>query len=522
MNLKPLASLAFAVALACAQSPARALDLKQALEAASRQDAQLASARAQVETVRERVPQAAAGLLPTVSGITNINRQTVDTSLGARRESTPRQFAISLSQPLLRMDRFETLEQSKLAVAQAEAALEASRQDLIVRVAAAYFDVLSAQDTLAAVRAQKRAIALQLESAKRNFQVGTATITDQQEAQARADLTDSQEIAAENDLGNKRNGLAILTGRPITEMSTLDGLRSGLALLPPEPAQDEAWTERARIENMSVRQAAIALEVSRREINKARFGHWPTIDLVSSASRNESFAVGLTAANINSMSFGLQLAVPIYAGGAITGRVREVVAASEKAVADLEVARRSADLTARQLLRKVTSGLAQVRALEAAERSSQLALDSNLLGYQVGVRINIDVLNAQQQLFSTRRDLALARYTVLVDGLRLRQSVGGLDENDLTAVNGLLAAFSAAPDSAGAFPGSSTATSTSTSRSTSTSPSTATPAATAPVTPPSVTTMSPQAIAGSTPLVSPPVVNAPVKPARTAKDKPKP
>jgi outer membrane protein len=226
---------------------------------------------------------------------------------------------------------------------------------------------------------------------------------------------------------------------------------------------------------------------------------------VSSASRNESFAVGLTAANINSMSVGLQLAVPIYAGGAITGRVREVVAASEKAVADLEVARRSADLTARQLLRKVTSGLAQVRALEAAERSSQLALDSNLLGYQVGVRINIDVLNAQQQLFSTRRDLALARYTVLVDGLRLRQSVGGLDENDLTAVNGLLAAFSAAPDSAGAFPGSPTATSTST------------PAATAPVTPPSVTTMSPQAIAGS-----PPVASAPVKPARSAKDKPKP
>jgi len=518
MNLKPLASLAVAVALACAQSPARALDLKQALEAASRQDAQLASARAQLQTVRERVPQAAAGLLPTVNGITNINRQTVDTSLSTRRESTPRQFAISLSQPLLRMDRFETLEQSKLAVAQAEAALEASRQDLIVRVATAYFDILSAQDTLAAVRAQKRAIALQLESAKRNFQVGTATITDQQEAQARADLTDSQEIAAENDLGNKRNALAILTGRPIPEMSTVDGLRSGLALLPPEPAQDEAWTERARSENMSVRQAAIALEVARREITKARFGHWPTIDLVSSASRSESSTLGVTAANINSMSFGLQLAVPIYAGGAITGRVREVVAASEKAAADLEVARRSADLTARQLLRKVTSGLAQVRALEAAERSSQLALDSNLLGYQVGVRINIDVLNAQQQLFSTRRDLALARYTVLVDGLRLRQSVGGLDENDLTAVNGLLVAFSPTTDAAGTVAGSSATTSSQTSN----TPYSATPAATAPVTAPSVTTMSPQTTVGSKPPASAPAAGAPVKPARAAKDKAKP
>jgi outer membrane protein len=500
------------VALACAQSPARALDLKQALEAASRQDAQLASARAQLQTVRERVPQAAAGLLPTVSGITNINRQAVEvaTSPSTRREFSPRQFAISLNQPLLRMDRFETLEQSKLAVAQAEAALEASRQDLIVRVATAYFDILSAQDTLAAVRAQKRAIALQLESAKRNFQVGTATITDQQEAQARADLTDSQEIAAENDLGNKRNALAILTGRPIPEMSTLDGLRPGLALLPPEPVQDEAWTERARSENMSVRQAAIALEVARREITKARFGHWPTIDLVSSASRSENSSIGSSPpVNINSMSVGLQLAVPIYAGGAVTGRVREVVAASEKAVADLEVARRSADLTARQLLRKVTSGLAQVRALEAAERSSQLALDSNLLGYQVGVRINIDVLNAQQQLFSTRRDLALARYTVLVDGLRLRQSVGGLDENDLSSINALLTAILPAAEAAGTVTGKSTSIST--------SPSAAPPAATAPVAAPSVTTVNPQPIDAN-----PPMAIAPVKPSRGAKGKPKP
>jgi outer membrane protein len=285
-------------------------------------------------------------------------------------------------------------------------------------------------------------------------------------------------------------------------------------LLPPEPAQDEAWTERARSENMSVRQAAIALEVARREINKARFGHWPTIDLVSSASRSENSSTGLTTpANINSMSVGLQLAVPIYAGGAITGRVREVVATSEKAAADLEVARRSADLTARQLVRKVTSGLAQVRALEAAERSSQLALDSNLLGYQVGVRINIDVLNAQQQLFSTRRDLALARYTVLVDGLRLRQSVGGLDENDLSSVNALLTSVLPAAEAAGTVAGKSPSASNSASSSASAAP----PAATAPVSVPSVTTVNPQPIDAN-----PPVAIAPVKPGRGTKGKPKP
>lgn len=509
MKLKPLATLSLAALLVSAQPTVHALDLRQALEAAARQDTQLASALAQLRTVRERVPQAAAGLLPTVNGITSINRQTVDTSLSPRRESTPRQFSLSLNQPLLRMDRFETLEQSKLAVVQAEAALEASRQDLIVRVATAYFDIVAAQDALAAVRAQKRAIALQLESAKRNFQVGTATITDQQEAQARADLTDSQEIAAENDLGNKRNALAILTGRPIAEMSTLDGLRPGLTILPPEPPQDDAWTERARAENLNVRQSAIALEVARREITKARFGHWPTIDLVSSATRSESSTVGLTAANINSMSVGLQLAVPIYAGGAITGRVREVVAASEKAIADLETARRTADLTARQLLRKVTSGLAQVRALEAAERSSQLALDSNLLGYQVGVRINIDVLNAQQQLFSTRRDLALARYTVLVDGLRLRQAVGGLGDTDLMAVNTLLMPFSPTADAAAGGPAGDGLPIL--------SGSSATPAATGPISTPSVTAGSVQA---NEPVK--PSTGLPVKPARRAKGKPTP
>jgi len=444
MKRKPLAALPLALMLAAVQPCAFGLDLRQALEFAQAQDAQLASARAQLQTLREKVPQAAASLLPNVSSTVTVNHLTLNTqSIGAaasvRSELTASQFAISLNQPLLRLDRFETLEQSRLTVMQGEAALEAARQDLMVRVASAYFDVVAAQDALAAVRAQKRAIAEQLASAQRNFQVGTATITDQQEAQARADLTDSQEIGAENDLGNKRNALAVLTGRPLIEMNTLDGLRPGVAMLPPNPVQDEAWTERARADNLSVRQSALSLEIARREINKARFAHWPTIDVVGSANRSERSTVNPAIAQSNSMALGLQLAVPIYSGGALVGRERETVAASEKASADLENARRTADLSARQLVRKVISGLAQVRALEAAERSSQLALDSNLLGYQVGVRINIDVLNAQQQLFSTRRDLSLARYTVLVDGLRLRQAVGGLSDEDLNAVNALLA-----------------------------------------------------------------------------------
>ena len=428
--------VAASLALACAHA-AHATDLGQAFRDAFANDAALQSVRAQLAATREKVTQARAGLLPGVAATGALSHQLVDSSAAPSREFTGQNYAVSLSYPLYRLQNVEAYEQSKLSVVLTEAQEAQAEQDLILRVSQAYFDVLAAQDNVATIRAQKRAITEQLASAKRNFEVGTATITDQQEAQARFDLSVAQEFAALNDLEVRRSALSQLTGKPVGNLNTL---RSGVALQPPQPARESDWIAGARDANLLVRQAKIASEIAAREIDRQRYAQRPTLDVTGSIghSRNgSSSSVGVSA---TSAAIGLQFNMPLYTGGAIDARVREALALREKSAFDLENARRQAEQGARQAFLGVNSGLAQVSALEAAEKSSQLALDSNLLGYQVGVRINIDVLNAQQQLFTTRRDLAKARYDVLVNGLRLKSLAGALGEDDLRVVNALLEA----------------------------------------------------------------------------------
>jgi outer membrane protein len=359
--------------------------------------------------------------------------------LDSSRSSTSRGYTVSLSQPLFRWANWEQYQQGKLSVAASEAQFAQAEQDLIVRVSQAYFDVLSAQDVLASVQAQKTAITEQLASAKRNFEVGTATITDTHEAQARFDLAVAQEFAALNDLEIKRTALEQIIGKPAGELASL---RPGLALAEPQPAQIDKWVKSAESRNFGVLGQQFALEFAQREISKSRAGHLPTVDLVASRSHNNqngSTFTTTTGSLSDSSSIGVLWNIPLFAGFAVTSRVRETIALEEKARADLENARRTAIQTARQAYLGVNSGLSQVKALEAAEVSSQSALESNRLGYQVGVRINIDVLNAQQQLFSTRRDLAKARYDTLVNGLRLKSAAGVLKEEDVVEVNALLA-----------------------------------------------------------------------------------
>ncbi|KAA0218507.1 MAG: channel protein TolC [Lautropia sp.] len=429
-----LKALAAALALGAA-APSFALDLMQAWRAALASDAQLASARSQLEATRERVPQARAGLLPAVNATAAVMPQSVDPGVGPSRDFTARTYAIQLSYPLLRLQNVESFEQSRLQVAAGEAQYAQATQDLALRLSQAYFDVLAAQDNLDTLRAQMRAISEQLAAAKRNFEVGTATITDQQEAQARYDLASAQEIAARNDLEVRRAALAQLIGQPVGE---LDVLRPGLALEGPQPAREADWVRDARDNNLAVQQQRIAGEIARREIDRQRYGHYPTVDVVGSLQRAENAAYNFVGMRTDSAVLGLQLSIPIYAGGGIEARVREATASHARSQSDLEHARRQAEQGARQAYLGLNSGLAQVNALEAAERSSRLALESNLLGYQVGVRINIDVLNAQQQLYSTQRDLARARYDALLNGLRLKATAGALGEADVAQVNALL------------------------------------------------------------------------------------
>ena len=437
-----LLTVALAAAFAAQAGPAAAaMDLMDVIRAATEIDPVVASARAQLAAIQERVPQAQAALKPTLNATANANFNVLDTSVARTRDWDAQSLGLLASVPVYRPANREVVRQSELSVQVAEAQLAQARQDLILRVSQAYFDVLAAQDSLAVVRAQKQAIGEQFASARRNFEVGTATVTDQQEAQARLDLTRAQEVSFENDLEVRRALLAQLIGKPAEDLHTL---RRNVEVKAPEAEREGEWASIARAQNYQVRQAELSGEIARREIERQRFGHQPTLDLVTQANagRSANGATSTAAVGIRSQSalVGLQFAMPLYTGGAVDARVREAIALQDKTQFDLENARRVAEQAARQTFLGVKSGLEQVRALTAAERSSQLALESNQLGYQVGVRINIDVLNAAQQLFSTQRDLARARYDVLLNGLRLRNTAGDLSESDIAQVNGLLEA----------------------------------------------------------------------------------
>ena len=439
MGCFPLLSLSFALAAASVM-PAQAQSLLALYESASGYDAVWQSAKAQYDANLFRAEQAKAGLLPTANLATGVSQARFDNSSPAIGRSFGNQNAtLSASQPLFRPANIATYQQGRRGVELAQAQLQAAGQDLIIRVSQAYFDVLAAQDTLAFVRAQKVAVNEQLAFAKRNFEVGTSTITDTREAQARFDLVVAQEIAAENDLRVKKLALDTLVGRTDANPSALV---IPLALPPLEPADVNAWVQQGEASSPQVQQARTNVEIAQLETEKAKAGHLPTVDLTASynisRSPNGSAQSALNSRS-NNAQVGVSLNLPLFAGFATQNRIRETLSLEERANADLEGARRNVAQSTRAAYFGVVSGQGQVRALEAAEASSQSALEANRLGYQVGVRINIDVLNSQSQLFQTKRDLAQARYNVLLGDLKLRQANGTLTPQDLARLNALLA-----------------------------------------------------------------------------------
>ena len=435
---------AAAALLLCAAPAAWSFDLLTVYKEALANDAVYASARYSLAAGQERYPQGLAAILPTVSA--SMNTQFSDASIASRatgvapvgRGFNNNGYSITLSQPLFRWQNWQTFEQGKLQVAQAEAVYAQAGQDLIVRTAQAYFDVLAASDTLAVATAAKTAISEQLAQAKRNFEVGTATIVDTHEAQSRFDLATAQEISARNEVETRRTALQQIIGKPAGDLLKL---RPDVRVPPPVPAVIDKWVEASEANNYSVRAQDFGIAVARRTIEIQRAGHYPTLDVSASHSFSASTGSALspTGSDNTVNAIGLTLAIPIYSGGGVNSRVREARALEDKARADLENVKRSAAQNARQFFLAVTNGLAQVRAFEAALVSSQSSLDSNKLGYEVGVRINIDVLNAQQQLFTTQRDLARARYDTIVNSFRLKAAAGGLTEEDVAAINALLA-----------------------------------------------------------------------------------
>ena len=429
--------IAGAAALALGLAPtARAQSLLELYDAAHGFDATYLAARALADSARYRVEQVEALNRPSAAATASIGNSRTDLPVLGSSNGASRQAGVNGRYPLLNRANSATIAQARKSLDATQADLDSAEQDLILRVAQAYFDVLAAQDTLGTTRASKAAITEQLASAKRNFEVGTATITDTREAQARFDLASAQEIAADNDLRTKRIALDQLVGRAGVAPRPL---RTPVVLPDTAPANPDEWVTSADAQHPSVLRARVGLEVAQLETTKARAAQLPTIDAVASigGSYSRGAAVALPG-TISTASLGVQLNWPLYTGGAVQNRIKETLVLEDKSRYDLEAARRSVAQGTRVAYFGVQSGLAQVKALEAAEASSKLALEATQLGYKVGVRVNLDVLNAQTQLFQTRRDLDKARYDVLVGGLRLRQAAGRVTPDDVAATDRLL------------------------------------------------------------------------------------
>ena len=400
-------------------------------------DAALASARAAYQAGQEKMPQGRALLLPTLDlGASTIwNKEEIQargTGVTTDYNYNSNGAKLTLMQPIYRRQNWAIYEQGKLQSAVAEIQYAAAQQGQILNVAQAYFDALLAQDNVALAGTQKKAIQEQLDQAKMSFEVGTATITDTHEAQARFDLANASEIAALNELEIRQRALEKIIGKLPGPLATL---ATELSLQAPEPNDISKWVEAAEQDNLLVQAKRIGAEIANQEVERNRGGHHPTLDLVATYGDSGLSGGRFGAYDTKAATIGLQLGLPLYQGGATSSRVREAVANQEKARQDLTLEVRQSALSTREAYLGVTSGAAQVRALEQALVSSQSSLDSTRLGLEVGVRTNVDVLNAQQQLFSAKRDLYKARYTYLVSRLKLKSAAGTLAEDDLQQVN---------------------------------------------------------------------------------------
>jgi outer membrane protein len=439
MKLKPLSLLLSFFAASAVQGA----DLLDAYRAAQKQDAVFASARAVHRAGQEKLTQGRSLLLPSVNLTANstFNDITSNSPTNIRfglpnpynSRYNSHGYSISLVQPLFRVQNWLAYTQSELQVVMADAQYRSAEQELVLRVAQAYFDVLMAQDNVQLAEAQKTAIAEQLAQSKRNFEVGSATITDVHEAQARHDLISSQQIAAQSHLLVKQRALQQLSGIAASDLRVLN---QEMSLDPPQPAVMGNWIDTAAEHNPQVVMARAGAEIADKEVSRSLSAHAPTADLV--ASYGENFANGGTfgfGGDTRNAIVGVQVNIPLFQGMASHSKWREADANRERARQDMETARRSVELQTQQAYLGVETGISQVAALRQALKSSTSLLEASKLGQEVGVRTNLDVLNAQQQLYSTRRDLYQAEYNFLMSRLRLKAATGNLSEDDLAAVN---------------------------------------------------------------------------------------
>ncbi len=407
-------------------------DLVELYGLAKKSDPQLRSAQAGYEATREGAAQARALLYPNINLSANTTKYDTETDPGGSSDYTNKGWTLSLTQPLFRRDRFVSVTQSDLQTQKAQLDLTAAEQALIVRLSARYFDVLAAIDNLDFAQAEEKAIQRELDQTRQRFDVGLIAVTDVHVAQARYDLAVAQKLVATNQLANARESLREVTGQYNSELSKLS---VDIPLVKPNPADVDTWGKSALEQNPTVTSAQVSAETARSQIDRLRSGHYPTVDLVANRNHSDVGGGSSGAYDSDSTSLSLQLVVPIYQGGLVSSQVRQAEQLYNQALAGLDQQRRAVELQTRSAYLGVEASISQVKALEQALVSSQSALKATEAGFEVGTRTIVDVLDAQRDLFSARRDLDRARYDYVLNSLRLKQAAGELKEGDLIEVN---------------------------------------------------------------------------------------
>jgi len=442
--LKVMVAMAMTASTMTVSAQSSALDFKQVYQAALEQDATIRASRAAADSGRERLPQARAGLLPQVSASAGRNFNSLDTTspniLGELGTINDRYFSdnksLQLRQPLVNMQRWLQFEQAKSMVAETEATLDRDLQNLVVRVAGAYFEYLMSDEQLELVLAQKKMYTSLVDAAKKGIAAGSGTRTDIDDAQARLDMASAQELEARQNQDQTRRQLEVLINQPVASVAKLNV--PALKLVGPVPASLDEWTSRAEKNSPEIKAMQARLEAARREVSKSQAGHLPTLDAVAQWSNSGSENITRINSRYENKSIGLQLNVPLFSGGYVNSTIRQAVAEQTRAEETLEALRRDLGVRVHKEFRGVSEGVMRVRALEQAVRSADQMMKSTQMSLKAGSRTQLDVLNAQQQYTMALRDLAQARFVYLMSKVKLASLAGDDAVASVDDVNGSL------------------------------------------------------------------------------------
>lgn len=446
-----LLASALTVAFALQANHAFALGLVQAYEAALQNDPTYRSAVHDNEAGQEYRALGRSNLLPNLSANYAKYKNNADITqpnfLGKLSTSSPhydsRSASVMLRQPIVNLDGIARYYQGVAQANYSDAQFSLRSQDLLVRLVGAYADAKYAEDHLALAIAQRDTFAEQKLINERMFQKGEGTRTDMLETQAKFDLAEAQLLEARDNVTIARNSLAAITGTEVTE---LDQLRDDFRVMPLQPATFEEWKAIALEHNSDIAAQRYAVEASKQEIKKAQAGHAPRIDFVASVDRGVSETLNTLNQDSINRTIGVQVSIPLYSGGSVSAASNQAVANHEKAKSDLDAKTSQVLVELRKQYSQVLSSVSRIDALVKSVNSASMLVQATQQSVKGGVRINLDVLNAQQQMYAARRDLAQARYNYLMSYLKLRFAAGTLATEDLRTVAGY---FESNPRNAG-------------------------------------------------------------------------